>query len=136
MGLRIKRTPEEIREQNRVRGRRHYWKHRELKKEYGDSFAGRFRAWKARAKYRGIPWELTRKDLEERPKICFFTGRTLTLESNTQNTISLDRLDSSQGYTKENTVFCCAFVNTMKYTSTVEQFLATCREILSHCSPV
>jgi hypothetical protein len=97
-----------------------------------DTLHKRFNRWKATAKYREIPFEITEQDLEAMPMICHYTGIALTCDSKEINTISLDRLDSSKGYTTDNVVFCCESVNSMKQDYTVDQFILLCRWIVQH----
>ncbi len=93
-------------------------------------FNYRFALWKANAKRRNIPFELNLGDIKSSPLICYYTGTKLTLNTNQPNTISLDRIDNSKGYTKDNVVFCCQFVNYMKGTLTHEQFIFACKLII------
>lgn len=55
---------------------------------------------------------------------CFYSG--LQMECNTEIKspfrISLDRMDSSIGYTKKNVVLCCCFLNYMKSNFDMEIF--------------
>lgn len=68
---------------------------------------------------RGIPFELTVaqfKQLKSR-KTCWYTGVVMTKAGQgalrpTDRT--LDRIDASIGYTKDNTVACCHSVNKLK----------------------
>lgn len=66
------------------------------------------------------------------PMVCHYTGTDLVLEKNKRNTISLDRIDCSKGYTITNVVFCCSFVNLMKHKSSYEDFLSACKAIAEH----
>ena len=48
-------------------------------------------------------------------KHCYYTGVLLnSTDDNSSNYITLDRLDNSIGYTKENTVAAASFVNQFK----------------------
>lgn len=85
--------------------------------------------WKQNAKRRGIEWNLTTSYLKSLPMTCFYTGVELTLEPNKDNTLSLDRLNSELGYTIENSVFCCWWINEMKKDYNVESFLNFCERI-------
>lgn len=94
----------------------------------------RFLAWRRNAKGRAIPFEITVGDLEEMPMVCHYTGRQLILDKNKYDTVSLDRLDSSKGYTKDNVVFCCEFINRMKMELTYNQFIYSCTLIANHAA--
>jgi hypothetical protein len=63
------------------------------------------------------------------PKICYYTGIALTNKRNLPNTLSLDRIDSNKGYTKNNVVFCCAKINIMKSDMDVDEFIDLCKKI-------
>jgi len=75
---------------------------------------------------------LTKQDVEQIPLICHYTGKPLTLEANHFNTISIERLDSSKGYTKENVVFCCETINRMKQELSYDDFIETCHTIYTY----
>jgi hypothetical protein len=92
----------------------------------------RFGRWKKSAHRRGISFDLTLVQLETMPLLCHYTGNVLTLESNRRNTVSLDRLDSSQGYTITNVVYCCSFVNLMKHELSYSDFVNSCKAIVGH----
>ena len=94
----------------------------------------RFARWKKGARDRNIPFDLTFEQIETMPLVCHYTGKELVLESNRPNTVSLDRIDSSKGYTPTNVVYCCAFVNLMKHTLSYENFLSVCKMIAKHHS--
>jgi len=61
---------------------------------------------------------------------CYYCGDELTNTIKGQGKTSgdfkytgIDRLDSTKGYTKENSVSCCWMCNNMKHTYSVEKFL-------------
>jgi hypothetical protein len=90
----------------------------------------RFRLWKKGAKIRHKDFTITLQDLEDleaMPQVCFYTGRNLVFEPNHYDTISLDRVDNTKGYTKDNVVFSCEFINYMKRDLTYDQFIYACR---------
>lgn len=66
------------------------------------------------SKDRGIPFTLSFADYKRlyNRKRCFYTGVLLEHDNN----FSLDRIDSSIGYTKENTVPCDLAFNKLKGT--------------------
>lgn len=47
-------------------------------------------------------------------KRCYYTGVSITLETNKLNTLTLDRIDNSLGYTLTNTVACSYAFNQLK----------------------
>lgn len=65
---------------------------------------------------------------------CYYSGREMeiALRTNSMNSISIDRIDSNQGYTKENVVLCCSIVNTMKLNHDILTFIDTCSDIVKH----
>lgn len=73
-------------------------------------------------------WELFQKQNGK----CFYTGDDLILgvrNSKGGITASLDRLDNTKGYTKDNVVWCRKDVNIMKMAKTYEDFIECCRKI-------
>lgn len=46
--------------------------------------------------------------------------------------VSIDRVDSTVGYTKDNIVLCCDSINSMKNSMPKEFFIELCRNIVSH----
>ena len=114
----------------------HHQLHREERlkyaKEHNQTITGKYLAWRQRAKRHGHAFELTLEYVEKMPLICHYTGVPLTCNHNSQYTVSLDRLDSSKEYTKDNVVFCCAFINLMKNTLPYDQFIQTCEKIVNH----
>ena len=102
---------------------------KEYNKRWIARIKSRFSRWKRSAYQRNIPFDLTLEQLESMPLVCYYTGDALVLKSNERNTVSLDRLDSSKGYTITNVVYCCAFVNLMKHESSYEQFVDVCKII-------
>jgi hypothetical protein len=93
-----------------------------------------------RAKNRNNLGDLTLVDLkkqwEKQSGICPYTGIKLKLPTYSKNknyTIqelaSLDRIDSSKPYQKNNIVFVCAPINYMKNTMTEEETIIFCKKI-------
>lgn len=46
--------------------------------------------------------------------------------------VSIERKDSSKGYTKENIVLCISAINTMKNDLTTEEFYFIIQQIVQH----
>jgi hypothetical protein len=61
---------------------------------------------------------------------CAYTGRKMTLESGKLNTVSIERIDSSIGYTPENTVLVCQAINRMKSDFMFHDFYELCRDVV------
>ncbi len=101
--------------------------------KYLESIKGRMVHWKSGAKRRGLEWSVTLEELESIQLICHYTGVPLTKQRHSYYTVSLDRLDSEKGYTKDNVVFCCEFINRMKQELSYDQFIRACAKIGQHC---
>lgn len=89
----------------------------------------RFSHAKTMAKCRNIEWTLEFEDFKKIPLICFYTGDVLTIDKNKPNTLSIDRIDSLKGYTKENVVLCSVRVNFAKHSLTVSEFIELCEKV-------
>lgn len=48
------------------------------------------------------------------------------------NNVSIDRVDSSKGYTKDNIQLVCSIVNKMKLDMTIEELSFYCKKIIQH----
>lgn len=94
----------------------------------------RMAGWRSSAKKRGLEFSLKVDEIvslyEAQERKCFYTGRDIVLSPNNQNVLSLDRLDSSKGYTTENVVICSLIVNKMKQDLSLDDFRSLCREVL------
>jgi hypothetical protein len=103
----------------------------ELKGKYRETLCGRIVFWKNGAKKRNLEWSLTNDYIEEltRPMVCYYTNEPVTLERNKLNTISLDRIDSNKGYTKENVVVCQQIINKMKSDLSNDEFVMLCKKV-------
>lgn len=65
---------------------------------------------------RGITFELSLQDMKRllSVKRCYYSSVLLTLEG--EHAVSLDRIDCTEGYTKQNVVSCSKTVNGLKNT--------------------
>jgi len=61
--------------------------------------------------------------------VCAYSGRQMTLEANRLNTVSIERIDSTVGYTPENTILVCQAINRMKSDFSLVDFYAMCSEV-------
>lgn len=88
------------------------------------------------AKSRGIHFDVTIEDLwdawQKQEGLCALSGMQLTLGSkgaNVEKGASLDRIDSNQGYTKNNIQWLHKHINLMKRNYEQEYFIGMCKMI-------
>ena len=93
------------------------------------SIRSRLFAVRARARQKGLDFQLTEEWVKSIPMKCYYTGMDLTMEPHLPNTISFERVDNNKGYTLENTVLCSNVVNIMKKAMSKEQFIDICHRI-------
>lgn len=80
----------------------------------------------SRANKLGIPFELSVDDFQNIiSSPCVYCGSS--------RQIGIDRLDSSDGYTHENSRPCCTMCNLMKNKHSQEEFLSHIQKIYGHC---
>jgi hypothetical protein len=92
---------------------------------------------KCRAKSRKIYWKLTNQELWDKfigqERRCAYTGIILTLDKNNKDhkegnyTASIDRIDSSKGYEKDNIQWVHKRINIMKGNMSGEEFIEWCK---------
>lgn len=107
-----------------------------------DAFIGEITsACKGRAYHRGLEYGIDRDDILElylkQGKKCALTGIEMlplpgwkTLKNKWRP--SIDRIDSSKGYTIDNIQIVCAIVNIMKQDLPQSLFIKLCRQVVSH----
>lgn len=61
--------------------------------------------------------------------ICAYSGREMTLKAGELNTVSIERIDSTQGYIPENTILVCQAINRMKSNFGFYDFYELCRDV-------
>jgi hypothetical protein len=61
--------------------------------------------------------------------VCAYSGRDMTLEAGCLNTVSIERIDSSEGYVPSNTILVCQAINRMKSDFGFEDFYALCTDV-------
>jgi hypothetical protein len=64
--------------------------------------------------------------------ICVYTGYEMTTAPSQYNSVSVERVDNSIGYTAENTVLVCNIVNRMKSDIPGEIFFDICLAVVRH----
>lgn len=82
---------------------------------------------------RGHEFALTTDDIvgfwNKQLGYCAYSGREMTLEAGKLNTVSIERINSSIGYTKDNTILVCQAINRMKSDFGYEDFFKLCRDV-------
>lgn len=67
-------------------------------------------------------------------QICAYSGKLMTLEVAKPNSVSIERIDSKIGYTKNNTILVCWAINRMKSDFCFEDFFEMCKSVTKHLS--
>lgn len=87
---------------------------------------------KHRAKRNNLIFELTDEivlqKLSSQNNKCFISKQPLTFIERDWNSLSLDRLDSSIGYTIDNTIIVTKFINLAKNELSLEEFINCFKE--------
>jgi len=86
---------------------------------------------KGRAKKEGIPFDLTLEDVVI-PERCPIFNRPFTYGKRQKFNPSVDRIDSSGGYTKGNIQIISMLANTMKNGATPDEIYEFCHGMLAH----
>lgn len=102
-----------------------------------ENFAGRtICSWKLSARRRGHEWNLSNEQLdhlyEQQGGICALSGLKMGGESKHAHRPSIDRIDSTKGYSGDNVQFVCSVVNMMKNKLPECQFIQLCVLIAAH----
>jgi hypothetical protein len=88
------------------------------------------------AEKRGIYFNITINELadlfDKQNGKCALTGWDLILEKDSRNTASIDRIDSSKGYTVDNVQWVHKQVNIAKNTLSQERFLEICKSVVEN----
>ena len=91
---------------------------------------------KSKAKARGIKFDISSEIIAEQLFIndmkCAYTGRKLSMERNHNDRASIDRIDSSKGYTKENVRVVSWVANQAKNSLPLSEFVALAADISKH----
>lgn len=107
-----------------------------MKYDKADSLERIFKTAKRNAPFRGISFDLTLEDVNNRWETqqgrCYYSGKPLDTRTGSPFKVSLDRKDSNQGYTRDNTVLCSVRVNLMKRDMTLDEFTQTIRMLHEH----
>jgi hypothetical protein len=100
---------------------------------------------KRRVRDKGCLIDINENDLVDlyytQKGLCFYSGEEMSLGEHKATkdlysinffNISVDRIDSKKGYTKDNVVLCCWGVNNMKQQMTVEQLVFWSKKIIEN----
>lgn len=106
-------------------------------KKLNSTIEGRARVFLRNAKNsaakRGQVFALTVADIAEcwhtQWGVCAYSGRQMTLEAGQLNTVSIERINSDVGYTRENTILVCQAINRMKSDFELNEFYDLCRDV-------
>ena len=67
---------------------------------------------------------------------CYYSGMEMELspwgKGRTAKSMSIDRVDSNGGYTKDNIVLCCWAVNAGKSNLSEDEYIGVCRAVVEH----
>jgi hypothetical protein len=98
-----------------------------------------YRNAKIRAEKKHFAFDLTYEDVlglyETQAGCCCYSGIEMTFvagQGRVPTNISMDRKDPQQGYTKDNTVLCCFWINVAKASGRVEDILIWAERIKQH----
>lgn len=132
-----KEYAEEHREEKRIKANEYYWenkkcvlaKQKKIRTETPQKHM--LTAAKKRAKEQGMVFDLIVEDLIV-PEICPILGIPLSVGNLTKEkqSPSLDRLDNSKGYTKENSWVISSLSNTMKNDASFEELILFAKWII------
>ena len=91
---------------------------------------------KDRAKEKGRVNDLSVVKIKEMYKkqegLCYYSGDEMSFIQGSPDVMSVDRLDSSEGYTLSNSVLCCWVYNNMKQELKEDDFYQTIKAIYEH----
>lgn len=111
------------RENLKVSRHRRWQEHLNQAKKYAQMPKGKYRVYKGNAKARNLVFNLTLEQfMEYWQKPCFYCGDAI-------ETIGLDRVDNTLGYSADNIVSCCATCNNMKKNLPQDVFIHHCQKI-------
>jgi hypothetical protein len=64
--------------------------------------------------------------------LCALTGRVMAYRPGEANVMSIDRIDPSKTYTKDNVQLVCREANVLKWNLTKDELIAICKEVVEH----
>jgi hypothetical protein len=99
-----------------------------------DFFRTKLNKTRSRANKKGLAFTITKADLisqwEKQQGLCYYTNLPLSQTVGDRlNIMSIDRVDSTKGYTPDNIVLCRFVANEMKNDQSVEEFSKEIQEL-------
>lgn len=77
--------------------------------------------------------ELLVKLWEKQKGLCYYTNVPMKFDgSGGTESVSIDRIDSSEGYIESNIVLCCTYINRMKNDQSTQEFIRWCSLVVNH----
>lgn len=99
-----------------------------------DKFAQmKFTKQRSGAKERKLQWDLTKEQVHKMIKEtthCQVSGRKVMLEVGHPDGASIDRIDSTRGYTIDNVQITSQLINKARGEMTVDEFVKMCRDVV------
>ena len=93
---------------------------------------------KRRSRVKGIELSIDAAFIEELYKLqlgyCAYTGDKLSLQAGLPTTLSVDRVNSGLGYTKDNVKLVTWEVNNIKQDLEMDSFILLCKKVIDHGS--
>lgn len=125
-----KNRSQKSKDKKRVYNKWYYAEHRDviLKRNarYSQTLHGKFTEYKSRAQKAGMAFELTLEQFQMFwKKHCTYCGSVI-------NTIGLDRINNSIGYTIDNCVPCCSICNNQKHSLSLEDWICHIEKIYNY----
>ncbi len=115
------------------RSKRHFNDRHFVKTSLRDVLADRLYVSTIRASNKNLSLDIDLQFLlqlwEQQNGLCYYTKKPLSLEINNTNKVSIDRLDSSRGYTRDNVVLCRNSINYLKGELPINDFKSIIEEI-------
>lgn len=91
---------------------------------------------KQRAKRKGLKFDITPEfllDMWDRQNgRCYYSNLPMSFDRNDLYTVSIDRIDSNGGYTKNNVVLSCWSINSAKNNFTVSDYIHLCAAVAAY----
>lgn len=116
--------------------KKRYYKNNHIDPNFTTTIKLKYKDTKSRARYRNIDFSINLEDIINQYNLqnglCYYTKQQLGLFKNKYDLLSIDRIDSNKGYTKDNIVLCLYIINVMKNQLTTEEFLKYCNLVVNN----